>query len=194
MKQTARFALVACAVLFAWSGLARAGGDDLDPVMSRLAARHHGQISFVEQHFLTLLKRPVESSGELFYDAPNRLEKRTLEPRAETLVVDDDVLTIERGGRRRVLDLQAYPQILPFVDSIRATMAGDRGRLERSFRIEFSGSVARWTLLLVPIDARLVKTVAQIQIDGSEDTLLKVDIRQTDGDRSLMTLRAHPTP
>ncbi len=47
-----------------------------------------GGWSFVEQHFLALLKRPVESSGELIYDAPDRLEKRTIEPRPETLVLE----------------------------------------------------------------------------------------------------------
>ncbi len=60
------------------------------------------------------------------YDAPDRLEKRTLKPRAETLVLDGGELTVERAHGRRVMDLRAYPQILPFVESIRATLAGDR--------------------------------------------------------------------
>ena len=167
---------------------------DLDAVMQSLAARRHGEVSFVEQQFLSLLKRPVESSGELLYDAPGRLEKRTLEPRPESLLVEGDVLTVKRGSRSHILDLKAYPQILPFVISIRATLAGDRSGLEQVFRLDFSGSVARWTLVLAPLDARLAKTVSQIRIDGARDTLLRIEIRQTDGDRSLMTLRAHPAP
>jgi hypothetical protein len=166
--------------------------DDLDTVMHLLAARRHGEVSFVEQQFLSLLKRPVESSGELIYDAPNRLEKRTLEPHAESLVLAGDVLTVQRGHRSHVLELKSYPQILPFVESIRATLAGDRGALERVFRLEFSGDLARWTLLLTPLDAQVAKSVSQIQIDGSRDDLLRVEIRQADGDRSLMTLRAAP--
>ena len=162
----------------------------LDDVMHALALRRHGQVSFVEQQFLHMLKRPVESYGELIYDAPNHLEKRTIEPRAETLVVDGEVLTVQRGRRNHVLDLKAYPQILPFIESIRATLAGDRAALERLFRLEFTGSEMRWTLLLTPLDAQLAKTVASIRIDGSRDELSKVEIRQSDGDRSLMTLRA----
>ena len=53
-----------------------------------------------------MLKRPlpVESYGEeLIYDAPNRLEKRTIEPRAETLVVDGETVTVQRGRRSHVL-------------------------------------------------------------------------------------------
>jgi len=166
--------------------------DDLNAVMHSLAARRHGEVSFVEQQFLTLLKRPVESSGELLYEAPDRLEKRTLEPHPESLVVDGGRLTVQRGRRRRVVELSAYPQVLPFVESVRATLAGDRAALEKVFRLEFSGSETRWTLVLTPLDAQLAKTVSQIRIDGARDDLMKVEIRQPDGDRSLMTLRPHP--
>jgi len=167
---------------------------DLDDVMHLLAQRQHGRVEFVEQQFLAVLKHPVESSGELRYDAPDRLEKRTLEPRAETLVLAGGVLTEQRGEHRRVLDLHRYPQILPFVESIRATLAGDRGALERIFHVDFTGSVERWSLTLVPLDQQLTRIVKQVQIDGARDQLLRVEIRQADGDRSLMTLRSPRAP
>jgi hypothetical protein len=141
-----------------------------------------------------MLDHPVESSGELRYDAPDRLEKRTLLPRAQTMVLADGVVTIERGAHRRVMDLKRYPQIEPFVESIRATLAGDRRALERVFHLEFAGSVPRWTLTLVPLDRQLARMIKQVQIDGSKDQLLKIEIRQADGDRSLMTLRTPAAP
>jgi hypothetical protein len=167
---------------------------DLDAVMGLLAMRRHGRVEFVEQQFLAILDHPVESSGELRYDAPDRLEKRTLLPHPEDLLLSGGVLTMERGGRSRVLDLQRYPQIQPFVESIRATLAGDRSALERVFHVDFSGNVQRWRLTLVPLDGRLTRNVKQVQIDGSQDQLLRVEIRQADGDRSLMTLRAPAAP
>src|SRR5205814_10633228 len=124
------------------------------------------------------------------FAAPDHLEKRTLLPRPETLTLAGGVLTVERRGRRHVLDMHRYPQIQPFIESIRATLAGDRSALERVFRLEFAGSVERWNLILVPLDSQLAKTVARVQIDGSRDQLLRIEILQTDGDRSLMTLRA----
>jgi hypothetical protein len=167
---------------------------DLDTVMGMLAMRQHGRVEFVEQQFLAVLDHPVESSGELRYDAPDRLEKRTLLPRHENLVLAGGVLTVERGARRHVLDLHRYPQIQPFVESIRATLAGDRGALERVFHVKFAGGVERWALTLVPLDRQLAKIVTQVQIDGSRDQLLRVEIRQADGDRSLMTLRTPAAP
>jgi outer membrane lipoprotein-sorting protein len=185
--------LLACAAAHGATapGAAAGAADALDEVMHSLAQRRHGQVSFVEQQFLSMLKRPVESYGELIYDAPNHLEKRTIEPRPETLVVDGEVVTVQRGRRSHVLDLKAYPQILPFIESIRATLAGDRASLEKLFRLQFTGSEMRWSLVLTPLEAQLAKTVAQIRIDGSRDELSRVEIRQSDGDRSLMTLRAH---
>lgn len=166
--------------------------NDLDEVLGLLAMRQHGRVEFVEQHFLHVLSHPVESSGELRYDAPDRLEKRTLKPHAETLNLSGGALTVERGHSRRVMDLHAYPQVLPFVESIRATLAGDRSALEKLFHLEFSGNVARWTLTLVPLESKVKNSVSQVRIDGMRDQLLKVEIRQPDGDRSLMTLRPAP--
>jgi hypothetical protein len=163
---------------------------DLDAVMGLLAMRQHGRVEFVEQQFLAILDHPVESSGELRYDAPDHLEKRTLLPRPETLVLAGGVLTVERGGRRHVLDMHRYPQIQPFVESIRATLAGDRSALEQVFHVDFAGSVERWELTLVPLDRPLAKIITQVRIDGARDQLLRIEIRQADGDRSLMTLRA----
>src|ERR1700733_4405075 len=125
---------VCASLMMVWlCAAAAASSIDLDDVMHLLAQRQHGRVEFVEQQFLAVLKHPVESSGELRYDAPDRLEKRTLEPRAETLVLEGGMLTQQRGEHRRVLDLHRYPQILPFVESIRATLAGDRNALERIF-------------------------------------------------------------
>ena len=181
--------LLRVAALMLLAGLGGAAGD-LDQVMALLAMRLHGRVEFIEQQFLHVLKRPLESSGELLYDAPDRLEKRTLQPKKETLVLAGGILTTERGERRRVLDLHRYPQILPFVESIRATLAGDRAALERVFHLEFAGSVESWNLTLVPLDPELARIVKQVQIDGSRDQLHHIEIRQADGDRSLMTLRA----
>jgi len=188
-----RLAAAACILAFL-SIAVRAAPDELDEVLRLLASRHHGEVSFVEQRFSSLLKRPVESSGELIYDAPNRLEKRTLEPHPESLVLVEHVVTVQRGHRSRVLDLKSYPQILPFVESIRATLAGDRGALEREFRVEFSGSLARWSLVLLPVGAGAAKSVSRVRIDGARGDLLNLEIRRTDGDRSVMTFRAHPAP
>lgn len=171
---------------------ARARADDLDALMQLLAQRSHAEVSFVEQHFLKLLSRPVESMGELRFDAPDRLEKHTLEPRDEDLKVEGDVLTMTRHGKTRVASLGDYPQIAPLIESIRATLAGDRAALERAFQLSLLGDLEHWALVLRPRDARIATRISEVRIDGDRDRLLTVAIRERDGDRSLITLREHP--
>jgi hypothetical protein len=177
----------------AWTS-AGAAEHSLDAVLAQLALRQHGHVEFIEQHFLRVLDRPTESSGDMRYDAPDRLEKRTLLPRQETLLLAGGILTIDKGKMHRVVDLHAYPQVQPFIESIRATLAGDRAGLEKLFTLEFSGELAKWTLTLLPKDPKVRHTVAQVRIDGAQDQLSKVEIRQPDGDRSVLTLRPSPAP
>lgn len=180
-------AVVASAIV----GLGIAGtclADDLDALMSLLAQRKHGHVSFVEEHFLAMLDRPVESSGELLYDAPDRLEKRTLKPKPETLVLEHGVITARRGRHTYVLNLSDYPQIVPLIDSIRATLAGDRASLERVFKVRLDGSLEQWKLLLIPSDATVARSVKEIRIEGTRDVIHSVEIQQADGDRSLLTI------
>lgn len=187
----ARSLLAAACILYA--SIAAAAGD-LDAIFAKLAARQHGHVEFVEQHFIAMLDRPTESSGELRYDAPDHLEKRTLAPRPENMTLQGDTLVIERGKIRRTVDMRSYPQVLPFIESIRATLAGDRPALDKLFTLEFAGSLPRWTLTLVPRDGRVRRSVSQVRIDGAQDQLMKVEIKQADGDRSLMTLRPASKP
>ena len=165
-----------------------------DELLQLLAARRHGHVTFTEMQHLAMLERPLESSGELLYDAPDRLEKRTLKPKAQTLILEHGVLTARRGQRTHVMELRDYPQVVPFVESIRATLAGDRAALERLFRVQFDGTLAHWTLLLVPVDTTLAGTVKDIRIEGERDAVRTVEIRQSDGDRSLLSIGPEVLP
>jgi len=161
---------------------------NLDRVMGALAERKHGHVSFTEKKFIAMLDKPVESSGELLYDAPDRLEKKTLRPKPEDLVLEGGIVSAQRGKHHYTLDLKQYPQVLPFIESIRATLAGDRAALERVFKVDFAGEFDHWTLDLVPLDAKLAKTVKGIHIEGEKDFIHTVEVREADGDRSLMTI------
>ena len=195
LRLSLRALLAACAALLPLQAALPAPTDPaFAQLLQLLAARRAGHVTFTEVQHLAMLERPLESSGELYYTAPDHLEKRTLAPKPATLLLDKGVLTARTGARTHVLSLRDYPQIVPFVESIRATLAGDRKALERLFRLDFAGNVARWTLTLVPLESKVKQSVSQVRIDGAGDQLLKVEIRQPDGDRSLMTLRPSTLP
>ncbi|AOI79655.1 MULTISPECIES: outer membrane lipoprotein carrier protein LolA [unclassified Burkholderia] len=162
----------------------------LDRLMSTLAQHKSGRATFTETKTLSIAAQPIESSGELVFVAPDHLEKHTLSPKPEHLVVDGDMLTVERNNRKYTLALARYPELGAFIDSIRATLAGNRFALEQVYKVALSGRGDDWTLTLTPLDSRMLKVVSTITLDGTRDVLRSVAIRQADGDRSVM--RLHP--
>ncbi|HEY4973689.1 MAG TPA: outer membrane lipoprotein carrier protein LolA [Steroidobacteraceae bacterium] len=167
---------------------ADADGGELDRLMALLAQRQHGEADFSEKKYLSLLKKPLESSGVLIYQAPDHLEQRTTLPRPQVVVLDHGIVTMQIGKRTRVLRLADYPQFAPLIDSMRATLAGDRAGLERVFELGFSGTLDHWQLHLQPRDARLAATLTLIEMRGERDAVREVQVQQSDGDRSLMSI------
>jgi len=84
--------------------------------------------------------------------------------------------------------LRDFPQAVPLVESLRATLAGDRAALERYFSVDFSGDLDHWTLELLPADVAIRSSVRRILISGERDHIHTVEIQQPDGDSSTMTL------
>src|SRR5665647_716018 len=161
---------------------------DIDQLMNSLAQTRSGHARFVEKKSIAILDQPVESSGDLLYTAPDRLEKRTIKPKPETMVVQGDNLQIERGRQKIQLQLQTYPELAAFIDSIRGTLAGDRKALERSYRLSLDGSADGWTLQLLPMDEKMKAVVQRIRIAGVRDQVTSIEITQADGDSSLMVV------
>jgi hypothetical protein len=93
-----------------------------------------------------------------------------------------------------VVTLADTPQLVPFVESIRATLAGDRAALEHYFTVGCDGNLAHWTLHLVPKEASVARSVQEVRISGERDAIREVEIRQSDGDRSRLTIGPEVTP
>jgi len=193
-------AVLSCALAFgsgspleAAAGSA-SGAPDVEQLLKLLSERRHGHVTFTEVQQLAILDQPLHSSGELFYDAPDRLEKRTLKPRPEDLLLEHGRLTIERGHHRRSVSLAEFPQAVPFIESVRATLAGDRAALERYFTMDFSGDLGHWTLELMPTDATMKRSVRRILIEGERDHIRTVQIHQQDGDSSTLTIGPEINP
>ena len=161
---------------------------DVAQLMQGLAQNKSGRASFVETKYIAMLDKPVESSGELLFTAPGRLEKRTFKPKPESVLIENGVLTVERGKRRNVLHLQDYPELVAFTESIRGTLAGDAVALKRIYNLDLEGSQEGWTLTLRPIESKMLALVQRIRIGGSQADVKSIEIEQADKDRSVMVI------
>jgi hypothetical protein len=167
---------------------------DIQQLMQGLAQNKSGRASFVEKKYIALLDKPVESSGELLYTAPDRLEKRTLKPKPESMLIESGTLTVERGTRRMTLRLQDYPELVAFTESIRGTLAGDVAALRRIYNLDLEGSEERWVLTLRPIETKMLEVVQRIRIGGSHAVVKTIEIEQADKDRSVMVIAPLAAP
>ena len=163
---------------------------DLHALMQGMAQVPASSSSFVETRHIALLSRPLELKGSLTYERPNRLSKHVQSPFDELLSVDGEAATLvnKTKGEQRFVSLREQPAIGTLVASVRATLAGDLPQLQRHYRIEFSGPREAWHLRLVPRDARVRGIVDTITLTGTATHLKQIEIVETTGDRSVMTI------
>ncbi|MET0378799.1 MAG: LolA-related protein [Spongiibacteraceae bacterium] len=172
-----------------FSQIAAATELNIADIMQTLAQRTSSRATFVELKYIAALQQPLESSGELFFTAPSRLEKHTIKPKSEILVLDGDKLQITRSnGRKMTLSLSDRPEASGFVESVRSTLLGDRAALERYYLLSAGGSMNQWQLQLTPKEEAMRKIISEIRVTGINAQIKTIEFRQADGDRSIMTI------
>lgn len=176
------------ALLMAGASMAAQAAFDIDQLMGDLARHRGGKARFVETRTLAMLDRPVQSSGEMSYQPPDRLEKRTFKPYAETVVLDKDILSVERDQRRMSIQVASRPEAQAFVESVRSTLSGNRPALEKHYRLELSGSRQDWSLVLLPVDTAVAALIRRITVTGQGNQVRRIEYLQADGDRSELSI------
>lgn len=161
---------------------------NLDRLMAKLAENPGGTVAFTERHYLDILDDVVESSGTMVYQRPGRLERHIEHPKAESMVLDGNHITLDRESSHMQLELDSYPQLAGMVGSIRSALAGDRSALERDYRLELHGKRHEWRLDLIPRHYALQRYVSRILISGHDGRVSTFEIDQADGDRTVTTI------
>ena len=194
LRRILRAVPVALAVLVTSPACGDGAEWGIDQLMQAMQQTRSDHARFTERKSIAMLEEPVDSSGELFYTAPDYMEKRTLKPKPESMILDRDTLLMERGGKKRRLRLQDAPELAAFIDSIRGILAGDRDALERHYQLYLEGTADDWTLQLTPLDKKILAVVSQILITGTGNAVHSIETRQADGDSSLMLIERIAVP
>jgi outer membrane lipoprotein-sorting protein len=157
-------------------------------VMAALAQVKAAHGTFTEKKFMSVLTAPLEDSGTLTYTAPDHLEKQTLAPKPESLLVDGNTLTVTRDGDTHTVDLADYPEVSTFIESIRSTLAGNSATLDSLYTVAFSGTFAHWQLTLTPRSEDMQEVVKSVRLSGAKGVINTVETEEADGDRTEMTI------
>jgi len=188
-RRSPKLLLALAAVLLSTPALA---AWDVASLMATLAHHPAGKVRFTETKTLSVLDAPVVSTGELIYAPPDRLEKNTLKPKPESMMVERDTLVLERDGRQRKLNLQQYPEVLPIIEAVRGTLVGNRSLLEQYYALEVDGDPQDWRLTLKPQDKRVQRWIKQITVIGKAGEITRIDTEQADGDKSVLQIEPLP--
>lgn len=183
-------ALVATLLGALMAGPALSAAWSLDELMTQLGKVRSGEARFVEQRRIQELDRTLVSSGRLSFTAPDIFVRETLKPRQEKVAVNGGMLTYTYAGQTRTMPLDASPEGRMMIEAIRGTLTGDLATLERHFTTQMRGDSERWTLELVPREARMRGQVARVTLQGRQASLREMHVLLPDGDES--TTRIEP--
>ncbi|MBO1324794.1 outer membrane lipoprotein carrier protein LolA [Acetobacter sp. TBRC 12305] len=164
--------------------------DLADAIVTGLGQVHQRQNVFHEERVIGALTQKLESAGNLSYRAPGHLEKLTLTPRREDLVIDGDMVTIARGtAAPQTLDASREPALQLLVDTLRAPLDGDVERLKRAYHLHASGDLGGgWTLEMTPANDDVAKQVRTVTFTGRNNAILGLRIVQANGDTQSLTI------
>lgn len=178
-------------IALAATGALRAESEwGVEDLMRSLKSVESSRARYFERKELAILNAPLESFGTLVYRAPGRLEKHTLSPEREKLILDNGRLmfeNVERGWHKS-FTLREHPVIWAFVESIRSTLAGDLPTLKRFYRVELEGDESSWWLRLQPREPEMKAVIDEIRISGSETWINRIETLEAGGDRTVMKI------
>lgn len=161
----------------------------LESMMGGLHQVKSASARFVERKDMAMLTQPLESRGTLRYTAPDHLEKITVTPKAESVILDGKTLKgTQANGEDYSVTLSDHAEAATLVEGIRSTLAGDLATLRRYYGIELKGSHDDWELDLTPKNQRVRDKVDSIRIKGVELVLKTIDIDERDGDHTHMII------
>lgn len=167
----------------------------LTQLMHTLAQHPQTSATFTEKKYLAMVKQPLVATGTLLFRAPDHLEKTTLQPQPESLILEGTTLTLERSGHRsHTISLDTYPEIAGFIEGIRGTLQGNIEVLQKNYLLHLNGYPGPWTLSLNPREASVSHLFKSITIQGNEAAIQQITITQQDGDHAVMTIVATLPP
>ena len=162
----------------------------LNDLKTLLAIRTNFQARFHETHFSNLLTEPLTTSGRLSFIPPSRLEKHVTAPFEEKYWIEGNEVHYESSlkGISTSFSLNEYPALQGFLLGLRSALTGDYQSLQRFFSLTLAGTMSQWTLRLKPIDDSILEILAFITIKGQNGFLTSMELREANGDHSLLVL------
>ncbi|MDX1650189.1 MAG: outer membrane lipoprotein carrier protein LolA, partial [Myxococcota bacterium] len=139
---------------------------------------------FREVKEIGMLSVPLEVRGTLWFVPPDRLARVTTEPSRTRLVIDGDRFAFHDEAGGESLDLAANPLAREFVENFIVLFGGDPQALRARYEPQLHLDGEAWRLVLRPRHRPLADVVERVTLEGEGRRLARMELRETDGDRT----------
>jgi len=170
---------------------------NVEVLMRELSRVTHAKLDFIETKKSIFLITDTTLEGVMEYRAPDYIEKFTMSPFQEKVVIDGDSMLIEKtlsAGKQenmvipQTYSVESHPVLKVAVESIRAMLAGDFEILTAGYIATLIGSRDNWELNLEPKETEILEYIESINLSGKDIRITKVVTIQADGDASNLEL------
>lgn len=161
----------------------------LPSLFSAIAAHPQNDVRYEETKHVYYLEAPLKSEGSLHYQPPDTIVRQQDFPDAATFSISDSELAVQKGSRKRVLNIDKAPLMQVFRQAICGILDGDLPVVAEFAELSVAGSLAKWELQLKPKAQAHVKAVRNIVFRGREGIIEEIEINEPNGDWSLMKLK-----
>ncbi len=167
---------------------ASTAGSGLGDVMKALSAIRFSESKYTEEKHYEMMDFPMIQQGVLRYESPESLAWERGDNGQGHYEIHENQLITRRHDKVETISLESMPALRAFIESFRATLAGNERRLRQYYVVSFSGVVESWKLQLQPRDRTMRRFIDQIIIQGEKDQLRLIEIHEINGDWSRMKL------
>ena len=170
---------------------------NVEVLMRELSRVTHAKLDFIETKKSIFLITDTTLEGVMEYRAPDYIEKFTMSPFQEKVVIDGDSMLIEKtlsAGKQenmvipQTYSVESHPVLKVAVESIRAMLAGDFEILTAGYIATLIGTRDNWELNLEPKETEILEYIESINLSGKDIRITKVVTIQADGDASNLEL------
>lgn len=164
---------------------------DLSEILRARAGIAESDAAYAEQRHVHYVTEPIRAAGRLRYRSPDHLEMIVEQPKPETFIYQDGVLSIEGDTAASGRDISVDSHILlsTLFSALVGTLSGDEGKLRSKFDLFFTDAECAWQLTLVPKTERARSKVDGIDLKGTKERIEQIVLKLSNGDRSVLTIR-----
>lgn len=149
------------------------------------------QADFVQTKTLKMLGDKMVAKGEMRYQKGGRLKWEYKSPYAYTFLLDGDKVTLTKGGRTDVIDVNRSKMFKEIARMMMDTMVGKCITDSRTFKVSVKTEKARYVATLLPQKKDMKRMYSRIILvfDRQASTVTRVMMYERNGDCTDIVLK-----